>query len=380
MAVRIALAYGLGTAVLGVLTLMAGRMGWLDPWLIRIGLGADSPLRRAGEHPRALAMTTDAWKIRRRDWLPWLLAAIAPFVVIMLLGSMLPATDFDVLEYHLQGPKEYFQAGRISFLPHNVYTNMPFGVEMLHLLGMEVMGDWWWGAGRQLLVALFAPAAAVLIAATAAAARRERAGSRRSSTSRRRGSTAGGDRLRRGAALLLPRGVGLGRGRGWATTGRARRRPIWLLLGLLAGGAMGCKYTALISAVIPFGPSRWSTAWRSAVAPARCSAYVLGWAIVMGPWLVKNVIDTGDPVYPLGYQRLPRPLLGRCERGEVARLRTDRNGRRSRQELAELDRRRGGPVRLAIAAVCGAGPAGVPRARHRGGWRWLSGASWSICS
>ena len=53
----------------------------------------------------------------------------------MILGSMLPAIDFDVLEYHLQGPKEYFQAGRIAFLPHNVYTNMPFGVEMLHLLG-----------------------------------------------------------------------------------------------------------------------------------------------------------------------------------------------------------------------------------------------------
>ena len=73
----------------------------------------------------------------------------------MLLGAMLPAIDFDVLEYHIQGPKEYFQAGRITFLPHNVYTNMPFGVEMLHLIGMEVLDDWWWGAlAGQLLVAL----------------------------------------------------------------------------------------------------------------------------------------------------------------------------------------------------------------------------------
>ena len=69
----------------------------------------------------------------------------APFVVVLLLASMLPSIDFDVLEYHLQGPKEYFQAGKIAFLPHNVYTNMPFNVEMLHLLAMEVMGDWWWG-------------------------------------------------------------------------------------------------------------------------------------------------------------------------------------------------------------------------------------------
>ena len=103
-----------------------------------------------------------------RAFLPALI--IAPFLVIMLLGAMLPAIDFDVLEYHLQGPKEYFQAGRIAFLPHNVYTNMPFGVEMLHLMGMEVLGDWWWGGlVGQLLVALYAPAAAVLIAAATGA-------------------------------------------------------------------------------------------------------------------------------------------------------------------------------------------------------------------
>ena len=95
----------------------------------------------------------------------------------MLLGSMLPSIDFDVLEYHLQGPKEYYQAGRIAFLPHNVYTNMPFNVEMLHLLAMEVMGDWWWGGlAGQLLVALFAPAAAILIAATAVRGGSARAG------------------------------------------------------------------------------------------------------------------------------------------------------------------------------------------------------------
>ena len=75
-------------------------------------------------------------------------AVFGPFVVAMILAAMLPSIDFDVLEYHLEGPKEYFQSGRISYLPHNVYTNMPFNVEMLHLLAMEVMGDWWWGAFR----------------------------------------------------------------------------------------------------------------------------------------------------------------------------------------------------------------------------------------
>ena len=103
--------------------------------------------------------------------------AIARFVVSWLSGSMLPATDFDVLEYHLQGPRSTSRPGRIAFLPHNVYTNMPFGVEMLHLLGMSVTGDWWWGAlAGQLLVALFVPAAAVLIPATAASTVSSRSG------------------------------------------------------------------------------------------------------------------------------------------------------------------------------------------------------------
>jgi hypothetical protein len=31
-------------------------------------------------------------------------------------------------------------------------------------------------------------------------------------------------------------------------------------------------------------------------------AFSIGWAVVMTPWLAKNVIDTGNPVYPLGYR------------------------------------------------------------------------------
>ena len=36
---RIALDYGLGAGLLGVITLLLGRMGWLDPRLFRAGLG-----------------------------------------------------------------------------------------------------------------------------------------------------------------------------------------------------------------------------------------------------------------------------------------------------------------------------------------------------
>ena len=314
---RIALDYGLGTTLLGVLTLIVGRMGWLDPWFIRTALGLIAVLG---------LLSTRVWRGRRksqvpatapvaelpsaaeptespRDPLAWLfIIAIAPFVILMILGSMLPATDFDVLEYHLEGPKEYYQAGRIAFLPHNVYTNMPFGVEMLHLIGMAVMADWWWGAlAGQLLVALYAPAAAMMIAATA-----------------RRASPRAGwiaalvflstPWIYRVAVIAYVEGPlcfyhaalvwGMVRLIGDPSIPSSRS---WAMLGLLAGGAMACKYPGLISAVIPFGILALAASFRARTR-APVLAYALGWAVVMSPWLIKNVIDTGDPVYPLGYR------------------------------------------------------------------------------
>jgi hypothetical protein len=314
---RIALGYGLGTAFLGVGTLIVGRMGWLDPRFIRTALGMIATLgfisawmhRRRGtarvpEPVTGEAATGDASpNVPPRDPLAWLfLLVIVPFVILMILGAMLPTIDFDVLEYHLEGPKEYYQAGRISFLPHNVYTNMPFGVEMLHLLGMVVMADWWWGAlAGQVLVALFAPAAAVLVAATAS-----------------RASTRAGW-LAALVFLSTPWIYRLGviayvegplcfyhASLVWGFIRLCRDPSIpswrsWGLLGILAGGAMACKYTGLISAVIPFG----MLALAASIGSRRFApllAYILGWSLVMSPWLIKNVNDTGDPVYPLGYR------------------------------------------------------------------------------
>ncbi len=177
---------------------------------------------------------------------------------------------------------------------------MPFGVEMLHLLGMEVYDDWWWGGlAGQLAVAFFGPATAVLIGVTAAA---------RSIAVR--GWIAAIVYLStpwiyRIAAIAYVEGP-LCFYHGalvWAAlrfrgTSGLERRGLCLLTGLLSGCAMACKYPALISAVIPFAAlGLWVS--RQARSAAPIAWFVAGWAIVMGPWLAKNVIDTGNPVYPL---------------------------------------------------------------------------------
>jgi hypothetical protein len=291
---RVAIDYGLGAALVGAGTMILGRLGWLNPWPCRVGLGL---VAAAG------LFTSGLWRLGRPrlDLSSCLVGlVIAPFVLVMILASMLPTIDFDVLEYHLQAPKEYFQAGRIAFLPHNVYTNMPFDVEMLHLLGMEVLDDWWWGGlVGQVLVACFGPATAILIAATAARAASVRAGW---ITALVYLSTPWVYRIAAIAYVEGPlcfyHGALVWAAVCGAGAGGTDRRRHWLLLGLLAGSAVGCKYTGLISAGIPFGALSLVDSWRSRSA-ALFTCFLLGWAIIIGPWLAKNTIDTGNPVYPL---------------------------------------------------------------------------------
>jgi len=301
---RLALCYGLGASALGVLTLGVGRLGWLAPWPARVGLGlgvvaAGVDLAR-GRREGALrvAVAGPGWLTRAGFW-----AAAGPFLVLMALGAMLPTIDFDAIEYHLQGPKEYYQAGRVAFLPHNVYTSMPSGVEMLHLLGMEALDDWWLGAlAGQLLIAAFAPAAAVLVAGAAGRAGSPRAGL-----------------VAAGVYLTTPWVYRLGvlpyvegplcyyhaallwaAARAWSEADPRARLRVWGLAGLLAGGAFACKYPALISAVAPLGLVCAADALRRR-SPALILAYILGWAAVATPWLARDLDDTGNPVYPLAF-------------------------------------------------------------------------------
>jgi hypothetical protein len=85
------------------------------------------------------------------------------------------------------------------------------------------------------------------------------------------------------------------------TTNPPDRERLWGVAGLLAGGAMACKYPALVSAVLPFGVLAVVQALRHRSSRI-VMAYIAGWAVVMAPGLVKNVIDTGNPVYPLGFR------------------------------------------------------------------------------
>ena len=243
------------------------------------------------------------------------LVLVVMLTVPIVLGGMLPPVEFDVREYHLQAPKEFYQGGRVEFLPHNVYGNMPLGVETHALTAMCLARDWWFGAlvGKTISAA-FAPLTAWGLFA---------AGRRLIS------STAGA--LAALVYLSIPwvaQGATLGlveAGTGCyllATLVAASQLSVhvksaaekslpephragWTLLtGFLAGGAMATKYPAAVFVVLPVGAWVAWTSWRQHRARDTVFAlalYVIAVAAGGGLWLAKNWVLAGNPVYPLAF-------------------------------------------------------------------------------
>ena len=359
---RLAFAFALGLSGASLLTLGCGLAGLLNRWLLGglliLFLLGEIVVRLRGDSSQAAASRPSGdekrrafWTGRRWDVLPTIcLVAVAPFVLAMLLGALLPSTDFDVKEYHLEGPKEYYQQGRVTFLSHNVYTSFPFLTEMLSLLAMALRDDWFRGAlaGKTVLMTM-APLTAL---ALFAAGRRWFGSSvgwlcvvvyltipwvyRISIIAYAEGGltcylfttllavmwlTHGEDSVRSTQySVLRPQSSASSRLEVEATdTGHWPTGHV-LLCGLLAGSAASCKYPGLLSVVVPLGGFLVFQAWRRQrstdtsksladdsvprrlrTAAVTASVFTLGILITFGPWTAKNVVQTGNPVYPLLY-------------------------------------------------------------------------------
>lgn len=305
------LAIGMGLGVLSTLTLGLGCAGLLSRnvalGLLIVGMLA-GVLRTRVKTVAAPAPQTQAPDRR------WLVAALVLVPVgvmlgIMLFGATLPpgvlwtaeARAYDVLEYHLEVPREYYDAGRIMFLPHNVYASFPQQMEALYLLLMYLTGGPLAGAiPAQLLHAACGVLAVLVVAAWAPAGWGRLIGV-----------------LSLGAvpwlALLgclayvelgLVFFAALSAAIVWDAV-RAESDAGWrtvLAAGLLAGLAGGCKYTALVLVDAAL-PAAWLVAMRGGLRAraVRVAVFGVGAAVAFAPWLVRNAAFTGNPVYPFAY-------------------------------------------------------------------------------
>ncbi len=223
---------------------------------------------------------------------------IAIALLIGLVNAIAPTDSmgWDALAYHLAVPKLWLQAGRITYIPFIHHSNFPFAIDALHLPGLQFGGEagaksvtWWVGVAG--VFAVFGAARA------------------------RYGSAAGWIASMAFAfcpVVLWEFGSGYidvahGFFAGLAMLAAADERPKPLQIALFSGLACATKYTGLQTVVAIAIVVGISAALGRSEGRGRIRAVALGTIgalVLAAPFLVRNVINTGNPVYPFLYERL----------------------------------------------------------------------------
>lgn len=299
-ALRLGLSLGLGWGALSLAQLglgLAGRIGAGWAWGMLVpgwAAGAWALARRsAGEQ----GTSADGGGPAR---VPWAVLALAPMAITVLYLAIIPAgflwkgepNAYDVLAYHLQLPREWYELGRIVPLTHNVFSFMPLALEMHSLAAMQLMGGAWAGmyAAQMMHAAFFAAAA---LAAYGAFAPMGRAA-----------AVLAGLAILGCPYVLLLAPIAYNEGGvvlyGVLVLALLVRKDVSLagaaVAGACAGFAAGVKLTAVplwivapavMLAVLPGG-------WR------RIAPFLIAAALAFSPWLVRTAVWThGNPVFPL---------------------------------------------------------------------------------
>jgi hypothetical protein len=280
--------------------------------------------------------------------LPWSLVATSPALGLMLGAAtvcpgVLWASEFggyDVLEYHLQLPREWLAIGHITGLSHNVYSYLPnaFEAAYMHLgawRGSMVIGSY----GAQLLHASMALIGAAALANLARFAvnsiRKSEAGA--TANTEASASSISAPAIAAGLLLATPwivvtgslayneqamlalalcaAAIGLEPSTPQPRTGSDEEQttadPIhppfvpspWrtgLAAGLLLGAAILCKLTAAVVALpalallILLGSAG---AWRGRI--LRLVVMLVFATLIVGIWAVRNFTWTGNPLFPM---------------------------------------------------------------------------------
>ena len=298
----IVLSAGLGIGVLACIVQGLGLAGVLDRHTFLLVAGTIIMVWGISFATRGRSL--DVYDSAIQPALSLRIAVIIPSALVLglaLLSALLPTPDYDAHAYHLLGPKEWFLAGQIQFLPHNVYTSFPFLTEMMHLVGMVAWGDWFKGGlvGQTILAGF-----GVLTTATILFVTRRLFGENA-------GWLAGliyatSPWTYRLTSIPYVEGPMLGYGMlGFLCLLRLKESPaaFSLIAGLCAGGAFGCKYPALLMVAAPLFVGMNLLAGRRKTLV--CSAmFVTGFCLLAGIWLVRNGLWTGNPVFPLVYNWL----------------------------------------------------------------------------
>jgi hypothetical protein len=292
------LSTGLGLGALSAATFLLGVAGLYRPAAFAVFFAALVTVALATSIPRfgRVRSSLRAWRAPWRDPATWVIAAAAAAAWLFALS---PTVFYDTLVYHFAIPNLYLLRGGVEHLPNLVYSNFPLHAEMLYLLGLKIGGPRLAGVMNFGFAALTAAALASLVRRVANPSA---------------GRTAAALFLLAPPVLLaarfgtveIPLALSFtlevwclnlwreGEGRGWAAAA-----------GLFAGWCFSTKYAGGLFALLPPLVFFTVAAVQDATARRRLGRDVL---VLFGcsaaaalPWLVKNAVFTGNPVFPALY-------------------------------------------------------------------------------
>lgn len=308
---------GVGAQATAFLALAA--IGWLHPLLLWATVVIPAALC-----VRSLNVFTGALRelhtlLATADPVERIVAAVVGIAVVtvLVLGALGPVTDWDSLMYHLQIPRQILDAGRLHVPPDGMHLAFLGSFQFLYLPLLAVDAV----AGPALLNAAMALVLgiAVLVAGTRLfdlSAGLFAAVALWGSSSLLLVATTARVDVTLIAAVFLAHAAVLSALRGnapWAIP----------LTAVSAGVAIGMKYHALpyLAPLVPF--TLWAL-WREEAGRALRVLRVGGRALVAlavclllaSPWLIKNQVLFGAPLYPFFAERVTPPFIAELQGGD----------------------------------------------------------------
>jgi hypothetical protein len=263
---------------------------------------------------------------------PLATAATVIVAALILPQLLLPVVDSDGLRYHLALPKLFAMTGSVSYYPWDISGALPQAAEMLYLTLLPAGGE-----AAKFLHALFFLATLPVVAMIAAAHPRTR-------------PVAMLAPLLYAAApvVLVPAGAAFIDHIAMFHIAVAAlllfRREAPLLAGISLGAALATKLTvapavaglAILACTASAVDARRRAGRGRMVTALQIFAPIV---IALAPFAIRAAVHTGDPIFPLGYTLLGRPIPG---------VTSDRA-----RWAAELHSAAGGPLQIAWQAQPG---------------------------
>lgn len=217
--------------------------------------------------------------------------------IVTFFAAATPPFFYDALEYHLAVPQNYLTAHGFQYLPHNYSSNFPANLGMIFLIAMSFSD----GMLAQLLAWAFTPLTALAVYAFA----RSRWGAKIAVTAAMilffvPGILTASILTTIDPAVMFYSFLSFSAMLAWF----ASRQPRWIALSaIFCSLAVGTKYTALattfLAMAVFFFLRECVFAKQSLVATVKIMTF---WGCIvlagMSPWILKNAIYTGNPVYP----------------------------------------------------------------------------------